>query len=119
MRSKDKIKDKNEVKFEFQTNDKTIRPSNSKVKDIIGQFEADVIKRTDMNTKDSDVKKGDIKKNAFEALMKRDNTGDTPKRTPVRRRVKRLNKITSSNASILDWVSKTDRKGTILDKNSD
>ena len=72
-----------------QTNVKTIKPSNSKVKDIIGQFEADVIKRTDMNTKNLDVKKGDIK-NAFEALI---NTGDTPKRTLVWRRVKRMNKV--------------------------
>ena len=38
--------------------------------------------------------------------------GDAQKKTPVRKRVKRLENITSSNISILNWVTKSASKGS-------
>ena len=50
--------------------------------------------------------------------MDRSDSGNTPKKTPVRKGMKRLDRITSST-SILNWVTKSDQKGTNLSKNSD
>ena len=62
------------------------------------------VKITDRRV-DTDVKKVE-NMNAFEALMSAGSQGDTLKRTPVRKRVKRLDKIASKNKSLLDWVTK-------------
>ena len=76
------------------------------------------VKVNENDANDTDVMKGETM-NAFEALMSGARTGDTQKRTPVRKRVKRLENITSSNTSILNWATKSARKGTTLVENAD
>ena len=51
-------------------------------------------------------------RDAFEALMGTRQPGDTHAKTPVRKKVKRLENITSKN-TILPWVTKSGRKGSI------
>ena len=78
-----------------------------KVKEFVRQFEFNVtVRNTDKNVEAKADKKG-VVKDAFEALMCRNERSDThSKKTPVRKRVKCLESITSKNEIILNWVSK-------------
>ena len=105
--SNKKHKKQSDDKNKIKTNVNSIK----KVKEIIKTFEANTVVNVDANTSTNAVLKKEKCKDAFEALMERSNTGDTPRKTPVRTRVKRLENITSSNQSILKWVSKSGRKG--------
>ena len=64
-----------------------------------------------VNTVDTEVLKV-VKKDAFRVLMG-DRLGDTlVKKTPFRKKTKRLEKITSASKSIMDnWVLKSSHKG--------
>ena len=102
-KDKKKLNDKNINKIEGQL-------MNKKVKTLISHFEANINVNGDVEN--ADVKKGEAK-DALEALMSGARAGDThTKKTPVRKRVKRLENITSSNMSILDWVTKSASKGS-------
>ena len=114
--SNKKPKNESKVKKEIKKEDKIVSQSEKpKVKELIRQFESNVtVRDADINVDTKANKKGDVK-DAFEALMCRNVSGDTPiKNTPVRKKVKQLDLITSKNQSILNWVSKSDHKGTIL-----
>ena len=94
----------------MQLNDKnegqTIKP-NKKVLEIVRQFESKNV--SDMSAKVVDVKESKI--DAFEALMNARARGDTQIKTPVRKRVKRLDKISSKECnSVLNWVTKNQPK---------
>ena len=62
------------------------------------------------NTDDEGIKKVKLR-DAFETLMGARKTGDTLSKTPVRKKVKRLENITSKN-TILPWVTKSGHKGS-------
>ena len=98
---KSKSKDKIEDKIAIQTN----KPS--KVLELVNLFESNTTVKIDGN---KNAKKGEIK-DGFEAMMQGRCKGDTQKRTPVRKRDKRLEAITS-DGDILKWVTKSGRKGT-------
>ena len=99
MKSKDKIEDKNASQ--------TIKPR--KVLEIVSKFESSItVNKDDIEVK-KNVRKGDTK-DAFEALMQGRSRGDTQLRTPVRKKVKRLESI-ASNSNILNCVKKSARKG--------
>ena len=99
-KNKNDSNDKNEDKNVSQS----IKP---KVKELVRQFESNVtVRNTDIDVEAKADKKG-VVKDAFVALMCRNERGDThSKKTPVRKRVKHLESITSKNESILNWVSK-------------
>ena len=78
------------------------------VKELIKNFEANIEVKENTDATDTTDTKKERCRDAFEALMmKRDSTGDTQKRTPVRTRVKRLENTTSGSQSILKWARKS------------
>ena len=100
MVNKDKNNKNESELIKYDKNEgRTIK--GNKVKEIINQLEAN--KDTD-NKNDIGVKVVEPR-NAFEALMFGKKTGDTLEKTSVRKKVKRLDSITS-NESILKWVKK-------------
>ena len=111
--SNKKHKNESNVKKENKKEDKNVSQSvKPKVKELICQFESNVtVRDADIDVETKANKKGDVK-DAFEALMCRNVSGDTHiKKPPVRKKVKRLDLITSKNQSILSWVSKSDHNG--------
>ena len=81
----------------------TIKPK--KVSELVKHFEANV--KVDA-TENADSNKVTVL-NAFEALMEGRKTGDTRIKTPVRKRIKRLENITPEQ-NILKWVRKSSQK---------
>ena len=103
-----KLKDKMSSKKDKngKTEGQMIKPFKN-VLEIVRQFENK--DDSDMNAETVDSKK--VKNDAFEALMNARVCGDAQKRTPVRKRVKRLDKITSKESSpLLNWVTKNQPK---------
>ena len=79
----------------------------NKVSEIVKQFEANV----DVDNEVAVCAKKEVVMDAFSALMRKKLPGDTLPRTPVRRKIKRLEKNITSKESILPWVTKSGHKG--------
>ena len=104
-KSRLKLSQSGKNKSENKINSQTIKPK--KVAELVNQFEANV---DVMNTDDEGIKKVKLR-DAFETLMGARETGDTLSKTPVRKKVKLLENITSKN-TILPWVTKSGHKGS-------
>ena len=101
--------DKN-IKDRSFTQSPSIVKKSRKVKELIKCFEADSIENIEARIDSTVVTEGE-KTDAFKVLMS-GRQGDTRQKTPVRKKVKRIDKVTSGSKSLMDnWVSKLCRKG--------
>ena len=110
---KDKKIDKNEVRSikddKKCINSPSIMKKSRLVKELIGSFEAS--NKID-KTHDKNVVSEGAKKDASGVLMD-GMVGDTLiKKTPTRKKIKRLEKVTSASRSLMEnWVKKSSHKG--------
>ena len=98
-----KIESENKDTKNIKKDCQTIKPK--KVSELIKHFEANVDVDATKNAGNNKV----IVMNAFEALMEGRKTGDTRVKTPVRKRIKRLENITPEH-NLLKWVRKSSQK---------
>ena len=99
----DKIESENKNTKNIKKECQTVKPK--KVSELIKHFEANVDVDATENAGNSKV----TVLNAFEALMEGRKTGDTCVKTPVRKRIKRLENITPDQ-NLLKWVRRSSQK---------